>query len=62
MINHFHLNSAGCSQRNTSTKQAPRKDVESEVAKWLTGARDRAGGRKDRATKQIVNVQENEEN
>ena len=38
----------GCVRQNPSTRLATRKDVEVEVAKWLTGARDRGGGRKAR--------------
>lgn len=41
-----------CIQRNPATKSSSKKDVEEAVKKWLSGARDREGGRKKR-TKQI---------
>jgi len=39
----------GAVRRNTLLATASRKDVESGVAKWLTGARDRGGKRVVRA-------------
>ncbi|XP_052814137.1 uncharacterized protein LOC128241226 [Mya arenaria] len=37
-----------CVQRNPATHQSTLKDVELEVSKWLTGSRDRDGGRTNR--------------
>ncbi|KAL4240527.1 hypothetical protein ACF0H5_001319 [Mactra antiquata] len=37
-----------CVQKNQPTVNATRKDVEAEVSKWLTGERNRDGGRKAR--------------
>jgi len=38
----------GAVKRNTAVASASRKDVETAVAKWLTGARDRGGKRMER--------------
>lgn len=43
------LNNTGAVKRNTQTASCNRKDVESAVAKWLLGSRDRNGGRVLRA-------------
>lgn len=37
-----------CVQKNWPTRCVTKKEVELEVSKWLTGARDREGGRKAR--------------
>ncbi|KAH3889180.1 hypothetical protein DPMN_013230 [Dreissena polymorpha] len=39
---------AWCVQSNGQTRTDRRKDVETEVAKWLAGAKDQEGGRKKR--------------
>jgi len=39
----------GAVKRNTAVASTSRKDVETAVAKWLTGARDRGGKRVERA-------------
>ena len=40
----------GAVRENVGSAMATKRDIELEVAKWLVGARDRAGGRKNRVS------------